>query len=140
MSGSDGSGKRLAEPETGVQISELSFDMEYVLLVFDAWHNIFFPPVEATFNERRQRCPIRLAMQRIAVLNKLTTHGLDTKTQAKQLSQNDHGMSFGRAHLRVLPDVCVRTPASAVSSQHYAGHTGPATPIASTRPFLEPLK
>ena len=40
MSGSDGSAQRWAEPETGLQISELSVDKEYVLVVFDAWHNI----------------------------------------------------------------------------------------------------
>ena len=42
MHGSNGSAIRLPEPETGVQISELSVDTEYVLVVFDAWHNIFF--------------------------------------------------------------------------------------------------
>ena len=45
MDGSDGSAIRLAEPQTGVQISDLSVDKEYVLVVFDAWHNMFSPPV-----------------------------------------------------------------------------------------------
>ena len=92
MCGSDGSAKRLAEPETGVQISELSFDMEYVLLVFDAWHDIFF----STCSRRRSMSDANDAQYdwpcNALPCFKLTTHGLDTKTQAQQLSQNDHGM------------------------------------------------
>ena len=96
ISGSDGSAKRLAEPETGLQISDLSVDKEYVLVVCDAWHKSF-----STCSRRRSMSDATDAQYdwpcNALSCFKLATGGLDAKTQTKMLCQNDQGMSCGRA-------------------------------------------
>ena len=96
MGESDCGAKRSAEPETGMQISELSVEPEYVKVVFDVWHNIFF----STCSKRRSMSDANDAQYdwpcNALPCSKLATLGLDAKN-TKRLSQNDHGLSCGRA-------------------------------------------
>ena len=85
MGGSDGSAKKLAEPEAGVHISELSVDTEYVLVVFDACHDIFL----STCSRRRSMSDANDAQYdwpcNALPCFKLAMGGLDAKNTGKKM-------------------------------------------------------
>ena len=145
MSGSDGSAKKLAEPETGVHMSELSVDTEYVLVVFDAWHDIFLSTCSwrhsmSDANDAQYDWPCNA----LPCFN-LATGGIDAETQAIRWSQNDHGMSCGRADSFTHTFESYPMCACALQPLQCQVNSRLVTPgqqrrFPSTRTFLEPFR